>query len=68
MQLLRDYTRERLDYLAEKFLDRPLKPVEYNLFLHEKDDDLEKMYVKLRQEVDKPIIEYLKRLKEEDKE
>lgn len=67
-QMFKDITRERLIELSERILKRPLKPYEYNRFLHDYGDRLDNIYIDTRQRVDKHIMEYVHKLKEKDKQ
>jgi len=65
-QLFKDITQQRIAELSEQILNRELKPLEINMFLHNHIDNLDRIYTSAKQQIDLQIMAYLKTLKDKD--
>lgn len=65
-QLFKEITQQRIKELSEQMLNRELKPLEHNMFLHNHIDSLDRIYTSAKQQIDLQIMSYLKTLKDKD--
>ena len=65
-QRIKDVIMEHMQDLGIEYLERKLKPIEVNMFFYKYSEVLEKLYVELKNQIDKPVLEYFKTLKDKN--